>query len=94
MSVILWMNIVKHCQRKKIINNIMINLKLKTKYSIMNEIYENISKNKLFDDNLNVYTMDKLNELCIYFENLEEYEKCQVIKNFIDNRFNHKLNYL
>lgn len=71
----------------------MSNIKLKTKYSVMNNFYERISSDKLFDNNLNVYKIDQLDELRLYFENLEEYEKCQIIKNFIDKRFNHELNY-
>jgi len=69
-------------------------LKLRTLNSFMNEVYQRISENKPFDINLKPYKEEQIREVLEYFEDREDYEKCQVISNFINKRFNHIKNYL
>jgi hypothetical protein len=69
-------------------------LKVKTLNSFMNEVYERVSKNKPFDFNLKPYKESKIREVLEYFEKIEDYEKCQVLSDFINKRYNHNKNYL
>lgn len=69
-------------------------LKLKTVNSLMNEVYDRISKNKPFDNNLNTYKESQIKEVLDYFQKKEDYEKCQIISDFINKRFSHITNYL
>lgn len=69
-------------------------LKLKTLNSFMCEVYERISLNKPFDTNLKPYKESLIKEVLEYFENKEEFEKCQVISSYLNKRFNHFTNYL
>jgi hypothetical protein len=69
-------------------------LKLKTLNSFMNEFYIRVSENKPFDVNLKPYKESQIRDLLEYFEAKEDYEKCQVISNFLNKRFNHISNYL
>lgn len=70
-----------------------MHVKLIPKNYIMNIVYERIEKNIPYDTNLNPYKKDYLLETLKYFENLEEYEKCHIINNFLKERFNHNINY-
>lgn len=69
-------------------------IKLRTKESLMREVFERISENKPFDKNLKPYKEDLLKKTLDHFEEKEDYEKCQVISNFLNKRFNHITNYL
>ena len=69
-------------------------LKLRTLNSFMFEVYERISQNKPFDTNLKTYKESQVKDVLDYFEEREDYEKCQVISKFINERFNHDINYL
>jgi hypothetical protein len=69
-------------------------IKLRTKESLMREIFERISENKPFDKNLKPYKEDTLQKTLNHFEEKEDYEKCQVISDFINQRFNHVTNFL
>lgn len=69
-------------------------IKLRTLNSFMNEVYDRISQNKPFDDKLKPYKESQIKEVLEYFEDKEDYEKCQVISKFINERFNHDINYL
>ena len=69
-------------------------IKLRTKESLMREVFERISENKPFDKNLKPYKEDLLKKILDHFEEKEDYEKCQVISNFLNKRFNHIKNYL
>jgi hypothetical protein len=60
----------------------------------MFEVYERISQNKPFDTNLKTYKESQVKDVLDYFEEREDYEKCQVISKFINERFNHDINYL
>jgi hypothetical protein len=60
----------------------------------MNEIYQRLSENKPFDINLRPYKESQIKEVLEYFEDREDYEKCQMISDFINKRFNHVTNYL
>jgi hypothetical protein len=69
-------------------------IKIRTKESLMREIFERISENKPFDKNLKPYKEDTLQKTLNHFEEKEDYEKCQVISDFINQRFNHVTNFL
>ena len=69
-------------------------LKLRTLSSLMNEIYERVSQNKPFDLNLKPYKESQIKDVLSYFEEREDYEKCKVLYDFINKRFNHVTNYL
>lgn len=58
------------------------------------EIFIRISKGIPFDRNFKIYSKLQIQYLLHYYQSIEEYEKCQIIKNFIDLRFNHELNYI
>ncbi len=59
----------------------------------INEAYTRISLGVYFDKNLKPYTKEFLFEIMNHFSGIEEFEKCIKIKNMIDKRFNHDLNY-
>ena len=69
-------------------------IKLRTKESLMIEVFERISENKPFDKNLKPYKEDLIKKTLGHFEDKEDYEKCQILSNFINQRFNHVTNYL
>jgi hypothetical protein len=69
-------------------------LKLRTLNSFMEEVYKRVSENKPFDFNLKPYKESQIREVLEYFEDREDYEKCQVISDFLNKRFNHVTNYL
>ena len=69
-------------------------LKLRTLNSFMDEVYQRISENKPFDINLKPYKESQIREVLEYFEEREDYEKCQIISDFLNIRFNHITNYL
>lgn len=66
----------------------MINLR--SRGSLMNEIYTRVIQNKPFDRNLNLYKKELITEVLVYFEEKEEYEKCKELSDFIKKRFSHK----
>ena len=68
--------------------------KLKTLNSFMIEIYNRISKDKPFDNKLKPYKESQIKEVLEYFEDREDYEKCQIISDFIKRRFNNVTNYI
>ena len=68
--------------------------KLITINSFMNEVYDRVYKNKPFDDKLKPYKRSQIKKVLKYFEDKEDYEKCQVLSDFINKNFNHKLNYI
>ena len=72
----------------------MSHIKLRTLNSFMNEVYDRVSKNKPFDTNLKPDKESQIKEVLEYFEEKEDYEKCQVLSDFINVRFNHIINYL
>ena len=69
-------------------------IKLTTKDSLMREIFKRIRENKPFDKNLKPYKEDLLKMTLNHFEEKEDYEKCQILSDFINERFNHVKNYL
>jgi hypothetical protein len=60
----------------------------------MENIYNRICENKPFDEKLKPYSKKDLKKLLFYLEQKEEYEKCQIVNNFIKERFNHKYNFI
>jgi hypothetical protein len=69
-------------------------LRLRTQDSLMNEIFSRVITEKPFDKNLKPYSEKFLNKTLKYFEEKEEFEKCQLLSDFISRRFNHELNYI
>jgi hypothetical protein len=69
-------------------------IKLRTKDSVMKEIFERISENKPFDKNLKPYKEGLIRDTLLHFEEKEDYEKCQIISDFMNQRFNHVTNFL
>ena len=67
--------------------------KVKGKDFIMEETFERINSNKHFNKNLIPYKEKLLIETLKFFEEKEDYEKCEIINNFIKNRFNHEVGY-
>lgn len=58
-----------------------------------NDIYERVINNKPFHYNLKLYTKKDIERTIEYFILLEEYEKCCFLKEWIETRFDHELNY-
>jgi hypothetical protein len=57
------------------------------------EIYNRVKSGKPFNNKLKPYSKIQLDSVLYFLEGEEEYEKCQEIKNFIDNRFTHELGF-
>lgn len=62
-------------------------IKLRTLDSVMLEVYDRITLNKPFDKKLKPYSKEKIKMALDFFERKEDYEKCKVIYDFINNRF-------
>ncbi len=71
----------------------MNDFKIRSYESVMKETYNRVESNKCFDIKLKPYKKDFLEKVLFYFEEKEEFEKCMVINDFINKRFNHELNY-
>jgi hypothetical protein len=54
------------------------------------EIYQSIESGKPYNKNLRLYTLTEIESSIRQFVLDEEYEKCSILKNFIDKRFNHE----
>lgn len=61
--------------------------------NIYSEAFYRINADVYYDKNYKPYKKSFLEEVLIHFEKEEEFEKCQIVKNFIDKRFNHEINY-
>lgn len=68
-------------------------LKLRSVDSVMYELYHRIESNKSYDINLNIISKNKIESLLNFLEDKNEFEKCNVILNFLKSRFNHDENY-
>ena len=66
---------------------------LKSYDNLINSNFQRISNGKHFDEKFKLYDQKFLNEMIFYYQNREEYEKCQFILNYIKERFDHKKNY-
>jgi len=66
---------------------------LKTKDVLMKETFNSVKKGEVLDSNSKPYEEHFLKEVLQFFENIEEYEKCEIINNYIKNRFNHNVGY-
>jgi hypothetical protein len=51
----------------------------------MNEVYNRISQNKPFDKTLKPYKKSHIDEVLEYFEDREDYEKCEMLKHKKDD---------
>lgn len=63
----------------------------------MNNYYillKRLKEGKPYSDKLKPYTKEELNECIEYFIEIEDYEACVFIRDFIKIRFDHKNNYL
>lgn len=56
-----------------------------------NEVYSRIISNMPYGKNLKPYSSNLIKKIIKIFEELEDYEKCQVLLNFHNERFEHKI---
>ena len=56
-------------------------------------VFERITNGILYNRNLKVYTKDYLQVIVRELEQQEKFEKCVILNEFINKRFNHELNY-
>ena len=68
-------------------------LTLKSYDYLMNSALIRIKSGKSFDEQFKPYTEDFIKKTIQYFESKEEFENCQILKEFINIRFDHDLNY-
>ena len=68
-------------------------LVLKSYEYLMIDAFKRIELNKHYDVNLKPYTKPFVEKVLKFFEEREEYEKCGIIHTFLDNKFNHEINY-
>ena len=68
-------------------------IKLKSYHNLILSSFDRIKTGQILDKNLRPYSTDFLIEILTYLEDLERYEDCQYIKNLIDTRSNHDINY-
>ncbi len=67
--------------------------RLKSVEASMIEICERILQNKPFHKNLKPYTLVEIKNTLNYFEKKEDYEKCLILHSFMQNNFNHGVDY-
>lgn len=67
-----------------------MSLSLKSLDALMISTYERLKNGLYFDDSLKPYRQDFLQKVLNYFEEIERYEECIVIREIIKNRFNHE----
>lgn len=68
-------------------------LVLKGYEHLMTDTYNRIELGKHFDMNFKPYKEDFIKKVIKFFEDSEDFEKCQTLMNFMNKRFNHDLNY-
>lgn len=66
---------------------------LKSYSYLIESSYERIAAGKSYDVSFNQYEKDFICKMVKYFEEIEEYEKCQFLTEFIYDRFDHDKNY-
>ncbi len=54
-------------------------------------IFKRIKANKPFDSNLRLYKKSEIEDIMDYYINIEDYEKCEFLKKFIEERYSHEL---
>ncbi len=69
-------------------------IKLRSLDYKMNEILSRLNQGKTYGYDLKPYGEKVLKRALKFFEENEEYEKCQLLIKYIENRFNHEKNYL
>ncbi len=67
--------------------------KITTVENKMLEVLDRIKSDKFHDKNLSPYSIDLLNQVKDFFEEIEDYESCLIIQNKIKQRFSHEMNY-
>lgn len=55
-----------------------------------NNIFIRVSNGILHDDKLQSYSIEILRRTISFFESMEEYEKCSVLKKIIEKRLNNE----
>jgi protein-arginine kinase activator protein McsA len=66
---------------------------IKIKLINSEEIYQSIVNNKPFNKNLQPWTKLEVESTLRQFISTEEYEKCSIIRDFINKRFEHKIGF-
>lgn len=56
----------------------------------INTAFERISKGFSFDEKLIPYSINLLNEIIKYFEDREDFEKCQIVMNALEDKIHEK----
>jgi hypothetical protein len=69
-------------------------IKLRSLDSKMNEIFIRLKEDKMYDLDLKPYSLDLINKVLKFYEENEEYEKCLIILDKSNKRFNHSNNYI
>ncbi len=67
---------------------------LKSYDTLINSNFQRIKEGKHYDENFILYDQKFIDEMIFYYQNREEYERCQYLVNYKEKRFNHKKNYL
>lgn len=67
---------------------------LKSYDTLINSNFQRITKGKHYDENFILYDQKFIDEMIFYYQNREEYERCQYLVNYKEKRFDHKKNYL
>jgi hypothetical protein len=60
---------------------------------LMETGYQRCKSNTPFDKNAKPFSKDFLENILRFLEENERYEDCVFMKNFIDKRYNHELNF-
>lgn len=69
------------------------NITLKSYDYLMNSDFERIKIGKRHDMNFNLYQREYIDSLLDYFKGKQEFDKCQIIKEYIDKIYNHERSY-
>lgn len=60
---------------------------------LMNLVYERVSSGIFYDQNLKLYSKEFLTKVLNYFESNEQYEKCSILRDLINKRFDYENNF-
>lgn len=66
---------------------------LKSYSYLVESSYERIATGKSYDVSFKPYEHKFVKKMVEYYEEREEYEKCQVLMDFMTDRFDHEKNY-
>jgi hypothetical protein len=70
------------------INILVMNFKLINKDFLMGKVFERLEKGIYIDTDLKVYNKKLLLDMLVHYINLEEYERCIIIKKALKEIYN------